>query len=531
MPRITIDHREIEVPAGTTILEAARHLGIAIPTLCYRRDCRPETSCMVCVVKIEGSERLLPACATRCTEGMVVESETAEVRAARRVALELLLADHRGDCVGPCQYICPAGLDIPRMVGLIRCGDMRAAVAVTHDTIAFPSVLGRVCAAFCEKGCRRAGRDASIAIRLLKRAVGDYDLACREPLAPPCAPETGRRVAVVGGGPAGLTAAYYLRRAGHEVTVLESASQAGGGLRTGVAPEALPPSVLQGEIAGVARLGVRLVTDAMVGRDVSLADLQREYDAVVLACGEVTEDAARSLGLALHGKGLAHDRHTLMTERLGVFVAGSALAPSRHAVRAVGSGRLVAQAVCQHLAGEHIHVDHRPYTVLMGELSPAEMAVFSASASPVDRAIPAGGEATGLGADEARAEAARCLQCTCEGIDTCRLRHWGHAYEANPHRVKIARRPYGLDQSHPDVIYEPGKCIACGLCVQIASRTPGLGLTFVDRGFRVRMAAPLASDLEQALGAAARECARACPTAALRWRGNAVDTAEHGEGG
>src|SRR5512146_974084 len=108
MPRLTIDNKPVEAPAGATILDAARAVGIDIPTLCFHSSCSPSTSCLCCVVKVNGGGRLLPSCATKAAEGMVVESETAEVRDARRMALELLLADHAGDCFAPCTNICPA---------------------------------------------------------------------------------------------------------------------------------------------------------------------------------------------------------------------------------------------------------------------------------------------------------------------------------------------------------------------------------------------------------------------------------------
>jgi ferredoxin len=564
MPNLTLDKQELEVPDGTTILQAARSLGISIPTLCYRKDCRPETSCFVCLVKVQGSERFVPSCATVCTEGMVIESETPEVHAARKLALELLLSDHRGDCVAPCHFICPANLDIPEMITLIKAGCMRDAVALTKQTIPFPAVLGRICAAFCEKGCRRADLDSPIAIRLLKRLVGDFDLACADPHVPECRPDTGKRVAIIGAGPAGLTAGYYLRQAGHGVVLFEADSALGGGLRTGVPASFLSPSVLSGEVDNLLRVGLEVRTGVRVGQDISLEDLRRQFDAVLVACGELDEAAAAALGLSLHGgpaeaslravgmascpaavrpslagqdapptgtggvpagpstrrgKGLAHDRETLMTEKLGVFVAGSALTPSHHSVRAVGTGRLAAQAISQYLAGRHLHVDHRPYTVLMGPLDPGEMAVFALGASTSDRVPPEGGEATGLGADEAHAETARCLQCDCEGVRSCRLRHWGHVYEANPHRLRISRKPFARDRSHPDLTYEPGKCIACGLCVQIAETArEQFGLTFIGRGFRVQVSVPFDETLADGLQEVARQCAKACPTAALMWR-------------
>ncbi|MHC4521004.1 MAG: 2Fe-2S iron-sulfur cluster-binding protein, partial [Planctomycetota bacterium] len=102
MPKITIDDREVEVDAEATILDAAEKLGIEIPTMCYLRGHEPTTSCMVCVVKVAGVNGLVPACGTPVSDGMQVENDSEEVREARRAALELLLSDHVGDCMGPC---------------------------------------------------------------------------------------------------------------------------------------------------------------------------------------------------------------------------------------------------------------------------------------------------------------------------------------------------------------------------------------------------------------------------------------------
>ncbi len=125
MPKITIDNREVEVEAGTTVLDAAQKLGISIPTLCYLRGHEATTSCMVCVVKLAGANGLVPACGTVVRDGMRVESDSEEVREARKAALELLLSDHVGDCVGPCQMGCPAHMNIPQMIRQIAAGDLQ----------------------------------------------------------------------------------------------------------------------------------------------------------------------------------------------------------------------------------------------------------------------------------------------------------------------------------------------------------------------------------------------------------------------
>ncbi|HUU21926.1 MAG TPA: 2Fe-2S iron-sulfur cluster-binding protein, partial [Phycisphaerae bacterium] len=142
MPTIHIDNQPVEVANGATILEAAGKLGIDIPTLCYRPGCEANTSCMVCLVKVAGRNGMVPACATEAVDGMRVESETDEVRDLRRVALELLLSDHLGDCMAPCHSLCPARMNIPQMIRQIAAGELREAIETVKADIALPAVLG-----------------------------------------------------------------------------------------------------------------------------------------------------------------------------------------------------------------------------------------------------------------------------------------------------------------------------------------------------------------------------------------------------
>ena len=531
MPTLTVDNQAVEVDTGATILDAARKLGLDLPTLCFCEGLQPRTSCFVCVVKINGADRLLPACATAATDGMTVESETEEVHAARRTALELLLSDHRGDCFGPCQMTCPARMDIPAMIRLIAAGRMEEAVATVKARIPIPAVLGRICPELCEKGCRRKGLDSPVAIRLLKRHVGDYDIASSRPYAPECRAPSGKKVAVIGAGPAGLSAAYYLLQEGHACTVFDAHDEPGGMLRYGVPEEALPREVLDAEIRAIVRLGVRLQSGARVGQDVSLEELRGEFDALLAATGELSEEEPGALGLATAGGRVQADRRTQMTALPGVFVAGSALSPSRHAVRAVGSGQMAARSISQYLAGGPVTGAARPYGVRMGRLDDQQMAVFSAGACCSDRVTPAGGEPAGFADTEARGEAERCLRCDCAGLADCKLREWAMRYGASPRRYQGEPRPFERDATHPDLVYEPGKCIACGLCVQIARRDgERLGLTFVGRGFSVRIGAPLNATLEAGLRQAARECAEACPTGALVLRDACAQRATANQG-
>jgi NADPH-dependent glutamate synthase beta subunit-like oxidoreductase len=517
MAKLRIDDRETEVPADATILDAAAALGIEIPTLCFLPGRPALTSCLVCVVKVNGSPRLLPACATKAAEGMVVESSSEEVRTARRTALELLLGDHLGDCVGPCVSVCPAHMDIPGMLKLISENRLREAIILVKERIALPAILGRICPELCENGCRRTPHDGAVSICLLKRFVADADLASGSPYLPECAPSSGKRVAIVGAGPAGLAAAWHLRQLGHACVVYDEHEFAGGQLRYAIGPELLPRGVLDAEIGLMWKLGAEFQPKHRLGVDFSLAELRQRHDAVLLAIGETKPENAAAWGLALAGKGVKAGRDTWQTDQPGVFAAGSAVFPSHHAIRAVASGRCAALAIGQYLAGRPIVVDDNPYSVHIGRLTPEEVKPFICGAESCARATPPKG--AGYGPADARTQAARCLQCGCAGMEACKLRRYAIEYNVNQQKYKGARAPFAQDATHPEVTYEPGKCIKCGLCIQVASeRKEALGLSFVGRGFSVNVAVPFHEMLLKGLREAARECAAACPTRALTLR-------------
>ncbi|MCX5683655.1 MAG: FAD-dependent oxidoreductase [Planctomycetota bacterium] len=516
MPRLLIDGKEVEVAPGATILDAARRLGIKIPTLCYLDGCTPSTSCMACVVKVKSPDRLVPSCGMRAEDGMEIESETDEVREARRQALELLLSDHPGDCTGPCQSICPARMDIPKMLRQAAAGDWAAAAATARATLVLPAVLGHVCPAPCEKGCRRADHDEALSIRLLHRRAADSDLADGASLLPPCKPATGKRVAVIGAGPAGLAAAWHLLQEGVACTILDEREHPGGVLRQSAPELHLPLEVLDAEIALIARLGAEFRMRTRVGQDLALADLQKEFDAVLIASGTPpTTDAGPQANLLLP-EGAQVDRHTFKSSVPGLFAAGDIVHHHRMAVRGVADGAAAAHSILQFLAGAPVTALKRPFSTRLHTPTKEEMSRLAAGASASGRVSPGGGEATGLTTEEARREAPRCLHCDCRKADACKLRDYSDAFGASPGRYHGTRRPFEQDAQHSGVVYEPGKCISCGLCIQIAARAKEpLGLTFIGRGFSVRVGAPFSTTIAEGLKKVAAECVAACPTGAL----------------
>lgn len=510
---LQIDGRTVAVPEGGSVLAAARELGIDIPTLCYLEKCGPLNSCLVCLVKING--RLVPSCGTIATPGMVVESETEEVHTARRTALELLFSDHVGDCLSPCHLLCPLHLNIPVMIRQIESGQLADATKTVRHALPLAAVLGRLCNHPCEKGCRRGADDDPAAIRELERFVADHDLAAPERHHPAVAAATGKSVAVAGAGPTGLAAAWFLRRQGHAVTLLDRHETPGGSLRA-LAETDLPRQVLDAELAGLAALGVRFEGATEVGRTVSVAELAQAHDAVVLTLGEVGREEGAALGVPLTTTGLKADPNTCQTAVARVFAAGGAVKPVKHLVRALAEGKAVAECVGQALRGGAVRRPDKPFSSIMGRLDPGEMRAFLGHGSLRPKVAPCSACAAGLTRQDAEGEASRCLHCDCRSSGSCVLQHYGQVYGANADRFRSKRRPFEEHVQPGGVVFEPGKCILCGICVKLTelAREP-LGLTFIGRGFEVRIGAPFEREVAAGLQEVAREVVHQCPTGAL----------------
>jgi len=402
--RITVDGQAVELRAGQTILEAALDAGIYIPHICAHPDLHPAGVCRLCVVEVEGKEGVVTSCNTPAEDGMVVHTATEQVTHLRRLAAELLLANHPADCTAcpvylkcelqslmqyleftdarirkrknmtapiesnplivhdmvrcilcgrcvractelrgvsaitfvkkgenyiigtphgesladagckfcgacvevcptgsirdqlkvfakykskkaalvPCRETCPAHIDVPRYVRLVKQGEEGAATAVIREKVPFPGTLGHVCDHPCEFDCRRGEINEPVAIRRIKCHASEHDDGAWKERGYQ-KPASGKRVAVVGAGPAGLTAAYYLAKSGHQVTVFEKESEAGGQLRVGIPTFRLPREVVDREVGHIASVGV----DMKCGTEVASIDaLKAEgYDAVLVAVG------------------------------------------------------------------------------------------------------------------------------------------------------------------------------------------------------------------------------------------------------
>lgn len=340
--RMNIDGKEVFGLPGQMILEVARENDIFIPTLCFDERTTIYGACGLCVVEVEGNPKLCKACATTVSDGMVVMTNTDRVVESRKTNLELLISNHNGDCKAPCSLNCPAGTDCQGYVGLIANGEFEAAQELIKDKIPLPASIGRVCPHPCEDNCRRALIDEPISIASLKRFAADYDMMSEDAFVPEIDEPTGKSVAIIGGGPMGLSAAYFLRQKGHDVTIFDAMPKLGGMLRYGIPEYRLPKEVLDDEIDIIASMGVEIVPNTKIGEDMPFETIQNDFDAVLLGIGAWVstgvgcpgEDAEGVIGGIDFLRKVVRNEHIDFGEKVAIVGGGNtAMDACRTAVR------------------------------------------------------------------------------------------------------------------------------------------------------------------------------------------------------
>ena len=340
--KLNIDGIEVAGHSGQTILEVAQENNISIPSFCYDKRLDTYGACGICVVEVEGTPKLARSCSTEIAEGMVIWTDTPRVRETRKVNLELLLSQHTGDCRPPCVLNCPAQTDCQGYVGLIANGEYAESLKLIKKNIPLAACIGRICPHPCEEACRRGLVDEPISILNLKRFAADIDLGNPAPYLPPIAPATGKSVCVVGGGPGGLSCAYYLAEMGHKVTVFDAMPKMGGMLRYGIPEYRLPKEVVDKETALIEKMGVEFRNNIRVGSDRTFESLRRDFDAVVVAIGAWTSVPLRCPGAELDGvyggieflRRVFANEHVLIGKSVAVVGGGNtAMDACRTAVR------------------------------------------------------------------------------------------------------------------------------------------------------------------------------------------------------
>lgn len=515
MPTLKIDNISISVPEGTTVLNAARSVGIEIPSMCYLEGCSNHPTCMVCMVRNNVNQQMLPSCATVVTEGMNLASNDPEVFEARKEAIELLLSDHVGDCEAPCRVACPAYMDIPKMNRFIAEGKFEEALKVVKEEIALPGILGHICSAPCEKVCRRKDVDQAVSICLLKRISADEDANIYLPKKKVA---SGKKVAVIGAGPAGLSAAYHLMKDGHTCEIFEKGEQAGGSLIASVVNSELPGNILQKEVETLHQFGIQFHFNKKIDQE-NWNQIRADFDAVILATGNHCDELAE-FGLKLTKTGIWANPETFTTDQDGVFACGSAIREQKMAVKAIAMGKEAAWSADQFLRTGKGKATKRMFNSRFGTLRKMELEEYLKEAVKDNRVEAK--SAKGFTKEEAMKEAARCLHCDCRKLDNCKLRVCADLHEADRKKYSFGERNNVVKYfNHESIVYEPEKCIKCGLCIEIAAKhKEQTGLTNIGRGFTVKVLVPFNQEMGKALTVAAKECAKACPTGAISLHSN-----------
>lgn len=205
----------------------------------------------------------------------------------KTLSQRLLHLNDEMDALAPCRQRCPAQIDIPHYIAQIRNGDYEGAVATIRERNPLLLSCGRVCPHPCEDDCRRGvAGDEPVSINQLKRFAADYEMHSGQRVPVKCAPSTGKKVAVIGGGPAGLSCAFFLKRVGHEVTIFDAMPKLGGMIRYGIPEYRLPKEVLEWEIQGILNLGIKAVPNVRLGVDITVESLKSSgFDAIFLGIG------------------------------------------------------------------------------------------------------------------------------------------------------------------------------------------------------------------------------------------------------
>ncbi len=325
----------------------------------------------------------------------------------------------------PCQAACPAEINIAGVMSQSGLGRYGAALALIRERMPFPSICGRICPHPCEPTCKRGQLDQPLAIADVERFLGDWELERKAFKPPPVKEQKEEKIAVVGAGPTGLSAAYFLALAGYPVTVWEKLPHPGGRLATDIPENRLPHSVLTAEIGNLEKLSVTFKTGVTLGRDFSFESLKKEGFKTVLVATGFTPPFARDqigdgakaassdiFGLKTDDQGriIGHEQ-TMMTSHPGIFTAGECTSGPGHFAQTVAQGKKAAEAIQSYLEHGGLQEIKRPEEPMDSTLTEDE----KKRARPIERQQTRGSSAElngGLTKEMAKAEGQRCLSCS-----------------------------------------------------------------------------------------------------------------------
>lgn len=510
MTELKINNKTYTAKPNETILSVAQREGIHIPTMCWVKQFSPSTSCMVCMVQDMRNGKMLTSCSAKAEQGMEIETDNAEVIDMRKSALELLLSEHQGDCEAPCQRVCPAEMNIPLMNRLIAAGKMEEALKNITETIALPSILGYICPAPCEKACRRKDIDEPVSICLLKRFVGEN--ASNKPT---LKPKNSQKMAIIGAGPAGLAAAYYLVLNGFECDVYDENELPGGKMRTDIPADKLPRKVLENDIERIKSVGVVFHQNQHVDAEKIETELAKKYTYILLTVG--AESTISSATFTKTNASTNKELEIFALQDCRIFVPKQIPTKSKMAVRAAALGRKLAEWTMEFNEKLTVSAPERSFNSVYKRIAEVEREEFLKEADNHSGQQRTDRFLTGFSTEQAMKEAQRCLHCDCREKDNCSLRSLSTEYKASQ-RVYTLEKNQNTKKNvdHQLIIFEKLKCIKCGICIQTAQlEGDETGFAFHGRGFDVEIAIPIEKNIHTLSDKAAISCAKNCPTGAI----------------
>ena len=514
MIKLKINNQHVEVADGLSVLKVAESIGVEIPTMCFKDGFGNHPSCMLCLVKDVKTGKLKPSCALPAEEGMEIITDDEEIHEARKESLELLLSDHVGDCEAPCRTACPAFMDIPQMNRLIADGNLEASLKIVKQEIAIPLILGYICPAPCENACHRGVADHPVSICELKKVVAEKDLKSNNFYLPLKDKASGKKVAIIGSGPAGLAAAYHILIKGHEVVIFDKNKEAGGTLRYDIPEERLPNSAVDLEVKAIEKLGAQFQLGQNIDKDYFETELKLVFDAVIFASGNFADGNMESFGFESTAFGLKVEKETFQVAE-GVFACGNVFRSRKMAVTSVAQAKQAAHSVDAYLRGAQAEKIYRMFNSRFGKIKEEEVDEYLKESLSAEQEKL--GETKFLSENLAIHEAARCMHCDCRKPTSCKLRIFADEYGADRRKFLFGeRKKIKKYFEHELIVYEPEKCIRCNLCVEISQKQIGhLGFTSIGRGYSVEINIPFHNSMKDIFNQTAVDCAKACPTGAI----------------
>ncbi len=515
MITLKIDNKLVQIEKGESVLKAAEKLGIKIPTMCYLEKHENHPSCMLCLVKDSNTGKLFPSCAMPAQENMNIISYDEEIEIARQEALELLLSEHVGDCEAPCRPSCPAFMNIPKMNRLIANYQFDEAFKVVKEDIALPLILGYICPAPCEKACRRTQIDKAVSICQLKKFVALNNYSFENNYLINKKNKTGKKIAIIGSGPAGLAAAYYLLIEGHECDVYDKNPKIGGALEYEILENTLPRKALHEEIKIIKYYGANFILDYEIDKNRFENEIKPKYDAIILATGDLNNSKVKEFGFENTKNGIKIDKNTLSVNENGIFACGNIIRSRRMSINSVAQGKIAAFSASNFVLEKKIQKSKRTFNSKFGKLFESEFIYYQNESTNNFRENRLKTE--DLTTNQAISEAKRCMHCDCRKSESCKLRIYSNDYSANQNRFSyVERKQISKDFSHEMIIFEAEKCIKCNLCIEICRKTGNkYGFTATQRGFQIEIKVPFSKQISSIIDATAQKCAKYCPTGAI----------------